>query len=94
MSGAPFSPQGDDDGLDDADDRGDEERAQDAEEFSAGDQGGDGNDGMQPDSMAHDARADEVALEGMDTDEIDQDDDGEQPGLVCQVYKPAISSGE
>src|SRR5450759_2441918 len=60
MRGAPISPQGDADGLDNAYDRGDEERAQDAEEFSASDQGGDGNDGVQANGVSDDTRANDM----------------------------------
>ncbi len=94
MSGAPFSPQGDNDGLDDAYDRGNEERAQDAEEFSAGDQGGDGNDGVQSNGVSDDARAYDMSLNGVYAKEIYQDYNGEHPTLVSQVDNPAIRRSE
>ena len=94
MSCAPFSPQGDNDGLDDAYDRGDEERAQDAEEFSAGDQSSDGNDGMQTNGVSDDARSNDMTLNGVYAKEIYQDYNGEHPTLVSQVDYPAICRGE
>ena len=81
MSGAPFSPQRDDDGLDDAYYRGDEKRAQDAEEFSASDQGGDGNDGVQSNGVSDDAWPNDMTLNGVYAEEIYQDYNSEQPAL-------------
>ena len=57
VSRTPFSPQRNDDGLNNAYHRSGEEHAQDAKEFSACDQGCDGNDGVQANSMSDYARA-------------------------------------
>src|SRR5947209_6621996 len=94
MSGAPFSPQRDDDGLDDAYDRGDEKRAQDAEEFGSSDQGRDGDDRVQPNGLSDDARTNDMALDGVYAKEICQDHYSEQPVLVSQVDNPAICGSE
>src|SRR5437764_7060109 len=76
---APFRPECLHKCLENARQRRGQQRAPDAEEFSARDQCHNRDGGMQPDRFTDDARSDNVALNHMHDDEVGQHDDSQDP---------------
>lgn len=77
MGSAPFGPGGNDDGLAEANHRCAKDRPPDAKQLTSGDQRQDGDNRMQTQHMAHDARANDLPLEDVHDDEVSQDQRGD-----------------
>src|SRR5579883_1387886 len=82
VGGAPLRPDGDEQGLHDAGKGRGEERADDTEELGPGNQGDQGDGGMQTNSLPDDARPDYISLDNMDHNKGSKNQHSDQPALA------------